>query len=226
MRPDVDPYLPPPVVLKYAGYYDRMYDVEKATFFNVLDIVSNRRDIFNGTRKVFINSIPGNLLHGEDAERLELLARDLLNTVVVEITEWLELSDEDLHNLKEYYKKVGFNTAIDDYGAGYSNVTNLLRYMPNGVKIDRMLLSNIQDSPQKQHFVKDIITFSHDNNINVIAEGVETREELQTVIQLGADLVQGYYIARPGAEIIPTVTRQIKNEILEFSRLASLQVKK
>ena len=100
-------------------------------------------------------------------------------------------------------------------------MTNLLRYMPNCVKIDRMLLSNIQDSPQKQHFVKDIITFSHDNNIVVLAEGVETQEELKMLIQLGVDLIQGYYTARPAREIVSSISKVIKNEIIEYSENAS-----
>lgn len=221
MRPDVDPYLPPPVVLKYAEYYGRLYDVEKATFYNVLELVNSNREIFDGKKKVFINSIPGNLLHGEDAKRLEAMTEHLKNTVVVELTEQLELADDELSTLKEYYNKVGFQTAIDDYGSGYSNVTNLLRYMPNCVKIDRMLLINIQDSPQKQHFVKDIIDFSHDNDILALAEGVETKEELQMVIHLGADLIQGYYTAKPSKEIVPSISMAIKKEIIDFNRIES-----
>lgn len=219
MRPDVDPYLPPPVVLKYAEYYGRLYDVEKATFFNVLDIVNSNNEIFDGSTKVFINSIPGNLLHGEEALKLEEVAQNLENTVVVELTEQLELEDGELSVLKDYYNKIGFQTAIDDYGTGYSNVTNLLRYMPHYVKIDRMLLTNIQDSPQKQHFVKDIITFCHDNDILVLAEGVETQEELQMVIHLGVDLIQGYYTAKPTKEIITSISRAIKNEIIEYNKI-------
>lgn len=218
MRPDVEPYMPPPVVLKYAEYYGRLYDVEKATFFNVLNMVSLNRAVFDGNVKIFINSIPGKLLHGDDALKLEMYARELPDTVVVELTEQQELNEEELSVLREYYRKIGFQTAIDDYGTGYSNVTNLLRYMPNCVKIDRMLLSNIQDSPQKQHFVKDIITFAHDNDILVLAEGVETSEELQMVIHLGVDLIQGYYTARPAKEMVPSIARNIKSEIVEINK--------
>lgn len=219
MRPDVNPYMAPPVVLKYAEYYGRLYDVERFTFFNVLDIVQKNKDIFNGSVKVFINSIPGNLLQGEDAEKLADIASGLQNTVIVELTEQQEFTDDELSILQDYFNTIGFQTAIDDYGTGYSNVTNLLRYMPNCVKIDRMLLSNIQDSPQKQHFVKDIITFSHDNNIIVLAEGVETQEELKMVIQLGVDLIQGYYTARPSQELNRSISKAIRNEIIEYNKL-------
>lgn len=219
MRPDVNPYMAPPVVLKYAEYYGRLYDVERLTFFNVLDIVQQRREIFDGSVKVFINSLPGNLLQGEDAAKLAEIAKELQNTVIVELTEQQEMTDKELSTLQEYYNTIGFQTAIDDYGTGYSNVTNLLRYMPNCVKIDRLLLSNIQESPQKQHFVKDIITFSHDNNIVVLAEGVETQEELKMLIQLGADLIQGYYTARPSQELITSISQDIKNQIIEYNKI-------
>lgn len=221
MRPDVEPYMAPPIVLKYAEYYGRLYDVEKATFFNVLNMVSQNKSIFNGSVKIFINSIPGKFLQGDDALKLEVYARDLKDTVVVELTEQQELNEEEVTTLREYYRKIGFQTAIDDYGTGYSNVTNLLRYMPNCVKIDRMLLSNIQDSPQKQHFVKDIITFAHDNDILALAEGVETSEELQMVIHLGVDLIQGYYTARPSKDLCPSIARTVKSEIVEINKTES-----
>lgn len=219
MRAEVGAYLPPTIILKYAEHYGRLYDVEKATFFNVLDIVKKKPEIFAGHAKVFINSIPGNLLHGDEAIKLEEISKGLQDTVVVELTEQTELADSELKSLKELYEKVGFKTAIDDYGTGYSNVNNLLRYTPNVVKIDRMLLSDIQNSPQKQHFVKDIVTYAHDNNILALAEGVETVEELQMVIKLEVDLIQGYYTARPAADIIPSIHGSVKSEILEFNRI-------
>ena len=81
------------------------------------------------------------------------------NRIVVELTEQTELDDADLNDMKLAYRDLGVQTAVDDYGTGYSNVSNLLRYMPNYVKIDRSLISEIQNSPQKQHFVRDIISF-------------------------------------------------------------------
>ncbi|MBP5181358.1 MAG: EAL domain-containing protein [Clostridiales bacterium] len=216
MRPDSDPYISPPDFIHYAELSGRLDEIEKDTFFNVLDIVESRPDIWDGTRKVFINSIPGQKVSDEDRNILGERIKHLKNTVVVELTEQSELTDEQLGDLKELYSSMGVNTAVDDYGTGYSNVTNLLRYMPKYVKIDRMLLSGIQDSPQKQHFVKDIISFSHDNGIMALAEGVETVEELQTVIFLGADLIQGYYTARPSADIVQSINPEISKEIKRF----------
>jgi len=144
-------------------------------------------------------------------------AKNLAGRLVVEFTEQSEMDDRELAEMKKEYQNFGFETAVDDYGTGYSNVSNLLRYMPNYVKIDRALLANIQESPQKQHFVKDIIEFSHDNNILALAEGVETTEEIETVINLGVDLIQGYYTARPSERIIAEIAPEIKSEIVKYS---------
>ena len=215
MRVDFHPYIDPPTVIRYAALSERLSDVEFETFMNVIDVVELRKDIFDGTKKVFINSIPGQRIPEENLEDLKNRIKRLPGTVVIELTEQSELTDEELGRLSEIYSDMGVDTALDDYGTGYSNITNLLRYMPRYVKIDRMLLSEIQNSPQKQHFVKDIISFSHDNNIITLAEGVETSEELRTVIMLGVDLIQGFYTARPAADIISSINDDIKREICE-----------
>ena len=118
--------------------------------------------------------------------------------------------------MKNLFRELNLEIAIDDYGTGYSNVSNLLRYMPNYVKIDRMLLSGIDSKPQKQHFVSEIIKFCRDNDIMSLAEGIETREEMRTVIHMGVDLIQGYYTAKPSADIIPRINEMVRNEINAF----------
>lgn len=218
MRVDVTPYIQPPVVLKYAETFDRLYDVESATFNNVLNIIDTRPNDFKDNSRIFINSIPGQRLKGEDAKRLADMAVRYSNRIVVELTEQTELDDADLNDMKLAYRDLGVQTAVDDYGTGYSNVSNLLRYMPNYVKIDRSLISENQNSPQKQHFVRDIISFSHDNDIMALAEGVETEEELRMVIHLGIDLIQGYYTARPMEKIVKTVEPSVREQIIQINQ--------
>ncbi len=196
MRPRSAMKLSPLRVLKYAGLVDRLSDIERETFLNVLSIIDLRKNDFMG-KFVFINSIPEAKLSTEDFRRVTKMLLKHSDMAVVEMTEQSEVDDDSLRKLKERYQNMGIRMAIDDYGSGYSNVGNLLRYMPNYVKIDRSLLSDIQDSPKKRHFVREIIQFCHDNDILALAEGVETAEELHTVIMLGADLVQGFFIARP-----------------------------
>ena len=219
MRADTNPYIQPLMVIKYAEIFGRLYDIEYATFSNVLKYVMEHNDLFKKGSKIFINSIPGQRLNKEDMQRISDLTKVSADRLVVEFTEQSEIDDEALSEMKKEYQSLGFETAVDDYGTGYSNVSNLLRYMPNYVKIDRALLANIQDSPQKQHFVKDIIEFSHDNNILALAEGIETSEEIEMVINLGIDLIQGYYTARPSEVIIKDINPDIKEEILRYSKM-------
>ena len=218
MRVDLVPYVQPLLIIKYAGFFNRLYDVEFATFNNVLNYVKDNADKFKDDAKIFINSIPGQRLKKDDMKNIYDMARNLAGRIVVEFTEQSEMDDIELAEMKKEYQSFGFETAVDDYGTGYSNVSNLLRYMPNYVKIDRALLANIQDSPQKQHFVKDIIEFSHDNNILALAEGIETAEEIATVIRLGIDLIQGYYTARPSEIIRKDIDPDIKAEIIRHSK--------
>ena len=209
--------VPPLQIIRHASALGRLRDVEKATFLNVLGIVDAKKDEFKD-RKIFVNSIPGMTLKPEDAAAVDNILRKHADRVVVELTEQAELADEKLDELKTHLASLGSGIAVDDYGTGYSNVSNLLRYMPNCVKIDRSLLTEIQSSSQKQHFVRNIIEFCHDNNILALAEGVETREELQAVIRLGADLIQGYYVARPTEEIQQSIDSNMKMEICRFFR--------
>lgn len=217
MRADVEPYIPPQTVLKYAELFGRLYDVEEATFKNVLGIIDRRGDEFCEGSKIFINSIPGQHLNLEDLDGIGNVLAVQGNRVVVEFTEEDELSDTELSELKERYGRIGMENAIDDYGTGYSNVSNLLRYMPKYLKIDRSLLAEIHMSPHKQHFVKDIISFCEDNNILSLAEGIETQEELATVIFLGVDLIQGYYTGRPTENIVKEIDPEIKEVILRYN---------
>lgn len=217
MRSTTERFVSPLDIIKYATILKRLVDIDKATFNNVMFIIENKSGMFDG-KKVFINSIPGINLPPEEAESIGKRIESFPEKIVIELTEQSEADDAMLDNMKESYARMGVETAVDDYGTGYSNIVNLLRYMPDYVKIDRMLLSNIQDNPQKQHFVKDIVIFAKENNFKVLAEGVETAQELEKVIELGADLIQGYYTARPNAEILQEIDPDIQKEIQEYSK--------
>ncbi len=216
MRPESDICPSPYHIIKYAEHSNRLNDVERATFLNVLNLIGilDKNYEFFGSRRVFINSIPKTILADDDMRTVEELLSVYSDRVIVEMTEQAELDDNELNAIKKTYSDLNVKIAIDDYGTGYSNVQNLLRYMPDFVKIDRSLLSGIQDDQKKRHFVREIINFCHDNGILALAEGVETSEELQTVISLGADLIQGYYTARPARAVIESIQHEIKQEII------------
>ena len=217
MRSATDSMIPPLQIIKYASELNRINDIEKATFLNILNIVKEKPECFVN-KKVFINSIPGCKLDYEDFSKVENMLKQFADKAVVELTEQAELRDDELDELKTRYRRLKVGIAVDDYGTGYSNASNLLRYMPDYVKIDRSLLTEIHNSSQKQHFVREVVEFCHANGVKALAEGVETSEELRAVISLGVDLIQGFYIARPTEEIIDSIDSNVKMEISRYHR--------
>lgn len=217
MRADTERKISPIDMLESADRLKRLYDIEKATFFNVVDYIEAHPQDFEG-KKVFINSIPGYQLTGKDKKKLTELMEKHAGELVVEFTEETEMGDDQLKELKHTFAKMNIETAIDDYGSGYSNVNNLLRYMPRFVKIDRMLMTDIHKDIQKQHFVKDIIEFAHDNDIMTLAEGIELTQELREVIKLGVDLIQGYYTSKPQPYVVRSIDERVLNEIVQYNQ--------
>ena len=209
--------LSPLTILTHAEALDRLQDVERCTMFNTLRFAMENQQLLEG-KMLFINSIPACTLSDPDFEQLYQLYGSIMKNVVVEFTEQTEASSSQLKTLLERSRRCGFQIAIDDYGTGYSNISNLLTFMPNVVKIDRSLIMNIHKDKRKKHFTRNIIDYAHDNNFMALAEGVELFEELQTVIGMGVDLIQGYYTAKPSADIVPEIDPGIAKEIVECNR--------
>ncbi len=215
MRTDVSIGMSPLDVLNTAKEYNRLYEIEKATMFNVMNRFTAEIEKFKG-KKIFINTIPGFFLKGSDLDELIGKYSEYMNRFVFELTEQNTVTDEELNFMRQT-KDV--HIAIDDYGTGHSNIVNLIRYTPHVIKIDRYLITDIHKNQNKQLFVRSTIEFARLNNILVLAEGVETSNELHTVIDLGVDLIQGYYTGRPAPEPIPFIADEIRKEIIEANPL-------
>ncbi len=213
MRTDPKVGMNPMEVLATAGEFNRMYDVEIATMFNVMERYSSEYEKFEG-KKVFINSIPGYFLKENDYERFCEQFRQFLSNIVLEITEQNTITDEELAKMKNLGGTGESQIAVDDYGTGHSNIVNLLRYAPQIIKIDRYLITDIHKDVNKQMFVKSTIELARRNGIRVLAEGVETSQELRQVVAYGVDYIQGYYTGRPSPEPIQEIDERIRYEII------------
>lgn len=217
MRSPKDRPISPLTILKYATIEKRLYHIEYATLNNVFKLVHQNKDVLNG-KKIFVNSIPGYFLKEGDFDKLKHKYKDIFDNVVIEVTEQTESDDGEIGILLGRSDSNGFEVAIDDFGTGYSNTVNLLKYLPNYVKIDRMLISDIHQEPKKQHFVKNIIEFAHDNGFMALAEGVETLDELKALIRMDIDLIQGFYTARPSFEIAGKINDSRRAEIIQANQ--------
>ncbi|PKM31962.1 MAG: diguanylate phosphodiesterase [Gammaproteobacteria bacterium HGW-Gammaproteobacteria-11] len=128
------------------------------------------------------------------------------NQLIFEITENEKLVDkEHLKSIIREYKRQGFKTAIDDFGAGYSGLNLLAEFQPDIIKLDMELVREIDQDPVRQAIVKGILGVCAALNIEVIAEGIESQEELTVLIGMGVYLYQGYLFAKPAFEHLPEV---------------------
>lgn len=212
MRPRSDVLKTPPEVLYIAEKEDRLDDIERLTLQNTMRILSENQDVFKNT-KLFINSIPNCKIGDAELDTLQDNYGALFEKVVVEITEERDLDASTELLIKERYRGNGSMIALDDYGSGYSNDSNMLKIQPDFVKIDRSLLINIDKDDQKKHLVGNMVSFAKQHGIMVIAEGLEREEEVKAVIELGADLIQGFYTSKPRPVFLMEISQEVSKQI-------------
>ena len=107
---------------------------------------------------------------------------------------------ENIHILNQY-KKQDLKIAIDDYGSGYSGLQLLYHSDPDVIKIDRFFIDGIHEDQKKKLFAENIVNMAHLMGIKVVAEGIETDQELNFCRKIGCDYLQGYRIARPEVDL-------------------------
>jgi len=119
--------------------------------------------------------------------------------VVLEITEHSAVHDhESFRQMLNYFQFHGFRMAVDDVGSGYSGLKSIAELRPDYIKIDMALIRDIHLHPIKQDLTATIARFSQSSGTTLIAEGVETVEELRCLQRIGVRYAQGYLFARPG----------------------------
>ncbi|MBC7625162.1 MAG: EAL domain-containing protein [Aeromicrobium sp.] len=129
-----------------------------------------------------------------------------IRRIIFEVTEGEEVRDRPhLVNIFHEYRKFGFQTAIDDFGAGYAGLTLLSDYQPDIIKIDMELVRGIELSAAKRAIVKGIVSICDDLRIQVLAEGIETTAERDCLREMGIDLMQGYLFCRPALMAIGVI---------------------
>jgi EAL domain-containing protein (putative c-di-GMP-specific phosphodiesterase class I)/CheY-like chemotaxis protein len=184
----------PGAVLEAAQRLGRTHDVGRT----VRQRVSESVDLAPKDLLFFVNLLARDLedesLVGPAAAFSHLAPR-----IVLEITERSSLDEiPEARNMIERLRGLGFRIAIDDLGAGYAGLNSFAVLEPDFVKLDMSLIRDVDRSPVKQKLIKSMSHLCRDMGVRVVAEGIETTQERDTVIELGCDLLQGYLLARPG----------------------------
>lgn len=126
--------------------------------------------------------------------------------LMFEFTENEKMTDPaHVQKIVDAYRKFGFLTALDDFGAGYAGLGLLARWQPDLIKIDMELLRDVHLSRAKQAIIAGIVGIARTLDIQVLAEGVENEQELVVLRAAGISLFQGYYFAKPTLMALPDV---------------------
>ena len=202
MRSDLPTLRSPATIMKLAREQGALYEIERITFTKALETFDSlcRAGSVSGDAMLFVNSIASTCLSQADVDYIDSRWHELRRRMVIEITEEEAIDYEALERKRN---APGFSGmfALDDYGSGYSNENTLLQLAPRFIKVDIAIIRGIDTSPDKQQILQNVVAYAHPRSMKIVAEGVETAAELRTVIELGADLLQGYFLARPA--IVP-----------------------
>lgn len=169
--------------------------------------------------KIFINVSP-KVLHDEKFRQgftREYTKRYGIETerIVFEVTERERVEDEQsFRQAIEHYKMQNYQIAIDDVGSGYAGLNRICSLTPGYLKLDNELVRDVYKNPIKYAMIKGMVEFSHSSGTLLIAEGIETKKELDLLIDLGVQYGQGYYLAKPESTL-RFENPKVVSEILE-----------
>lgn len=200
MRVDMPSLRDPQVVLQIAREEGCMAEIERLTMFIATESYEGllRDGAVSETAFLFINSIANeDMTEAEEKEYHERFAK-IQNRVIIEVTE-TENMKMDLIRKKSMAEGFTGVFALDDYGSGYNSELNLLNLNPRYVKVDVSIVRDVDVDENKQQIVKNSVGYAHERDMQIIAEGIETGAELKKLLELEVDLLQGFYLARPGA---------------------------
>ena len=152
-----------------------------------------------------INFLPNAIYRPELCIRSTLVAarthRFPIDRIIFETVEGEQVNDGKwLSEVLREYQRIGFLTAIDDFGAGFAGLNLLADFQPDIVKLDMALVRGIDANKPRRAIVAGVSAMCHELGIRVIAEGIETEDEMRCLRDLGIDLMQGYWFGRPQFE--------------------------
>jgi len=154
---------------------------------------------------LFINFLPTSVYNPEFCLRSTVKWADELlldpARIVFEVVETEKVEDnEHLISILEFYRKRGFQIALDDVAAGYSGLLQLLMIRPDIMKIDRELVAGVHEDEDKQAMIRAMMNVAEQYQIRALAEGVEEVEELAFLISQGVELAQGWLFSKPSPD--------------------------
>lgn len=220
-------FIRPDIFIPVAERSDLIFSVSDYVLQKVCDDYKNWTGVIKQPFSVAVN-ISAKELHRDDLpDRLRVvLNKNNMSPkhIALEVTETMLMSDPAKTNLLlEKCRKMGCTVSIDDFGTGYSSLSYLSKLPVNTLKIDRSFVNNLLTDGRSRIITTATINLAHNLGMSVVAEGVETSEQLAMLKELGCDKVQGYFFAKPmPADELMNWIRKTKVERLNTSRYGQL----
>lgn len=160
--------------------------------------------------RLSLNMLPNALARPEDYASQTVMTAERCNfpteRLMFEVTEGEQIANvPHLTDVLRAYKPRGLTSAIDDFGAGFAGIELLAMFQPDVVKIDMHLVRDIHTDRVRRTIVRGLVGICLELCIRVVAEGVESREEVEVLRGFGVELFQGYLFARPQIEALPFI---------------------
>lgn len=216
--PKESPLHQPNNLFKAAEIYDRIWELESLCRIKALEAASK----INQKTLLFINVDPM-IFKDEKFKKgftKELLVQNQIcsDSIVFEITEKTAIEDyKSFKRALDNYVNQGYKIAIDDTGAGYSGLKTLSEIKPHFIKIDMDLVRNIDTDFFKQAIMETFVLLSKATNMKLIAEGIETKDELIKLMELGVYAGQGFFISKPNEDFL-NLPKEVYELIKELNK--------
>lgn len=211
-------YVPPDVFITLAEKNGQILKIGLLQFRRVCRFVKENQWIMEEIRNVKFNLSPVELLEYDHVEALLDVIREFglkPSYFQFEITETAATEySAPLYEALDLIQKAGVTLCLDDFGSGYANLDMILKLPFACIKIDRSLLRGLNEEPQVAFFYHSLVSVLNEMRYRVVAEGVETEEEKETLAQWGVDMIQGFYFSKPlsSPEIVELLKAQSAGE--------------
>lgn len=191
--------IPPFHLLEAARKRNRLFALDRACRITCVEHAGVIND-----QLIFINFIPTAIYVPEHCLSTTIHYIEKMNirpeNVVFEVVESDEVENiEHLKSILNYYKKHGFQYALDDVGTGANDLKKLAYLEPNIVKLAREYVDGVSSDPIKQHMARSLLQVSDQIGAKALAEGIEVKEDMDYLQQMGYTLFQGYFFSKPQA---------------------------
>ena len=194
-------FISPIEIFDFAKRNDMIFKLDNQARKNAIKMSALK----NIKSKIFINFIPTSIYDPANCLRETIKIMNEFNLkpeqIIFEVVESEKINNiAHLKRIMDFYRKEGFLTALDDLGSGYSSLNMFVRLNPDFIKIDQDIIRDIHKEKSKQSIFNALVNIAKDTGTKVLAEGIETKEELEFINSFDIDLAQGYYFAKPTAE--------------------------